>query len=306
MDASNLDRLLAAMDVAVDAFAVCEISHGRRLTANAPAIEVHYVVAGELYLSVDDAPPIRCGTGSIVIVPPGRPQAMAADDNSATDVAARDVCSARPDGLLLFDAANGQAGDLRLICGEIRADLGNSFGLLDGMAGPIVEDMRDTGFIAAALAAMLEELAQPRPGSRALTGALMKACLIALLRRHLERPAQDNALLGALHDARLGKAIGAVLAAPGAAHSVTSLACLSGMSRSAFAKAFTGAFDATPMEFVARTRLHQARGLLRSTRAPVKAIASSVGIASRSHFSRAFRRAYGMDPSDFRRTEQEA
>ncbi|MDB5736849.1 MAG: hypothetical protein JWO65_517, partial [Sphingomonas bacterium] len=37
MDASNLDRLLAAMDVAVEAFAVCEISHGRRLTANAPA-----------------------------------------------------------------------------------------------------------------------------------------------------------------------------------------------------------------------------------------------------------------------------
>ena len=55
------------------------------------------------------------------------------------------------------------------------------------------------------------------------------------------------------------------------------------------------------MEFVAKTRLHHAAELLRGTDLPVKAIAASIGFASRSHFSRAFRAAYGRDPRAYRR-----
>lgn len=57
----------------------------------------------------------------------------------------------------------------------------------------------------------------------------------------------------------------------------------------------------SPMEFVDKTRLHHAAELLRSTNVPIKVIAGSIGFASRSHFSRAFRDAYSTDPSTFRR-----
>lgn len=57
----------------------------------------------------------------------------------------------------------------------------------------------------------------------------------------------------------------------------------------------------SPMAFVARTRLHQSADMLRTTNLPVKVIAASIGFASRSHFSRAFRDAYGVDPSAYRR-----
>ncbi|MDQ6869623.1 MAG: helix-turn-helix domain-containing protein, partial [Pseudomonadota bacterium] len=56
------------------------------------------------------------------------------------------------------------------------------------------------------------------------------------------------------------------------------------------------------MEFAAKTRLHHAAELLRSTTISVKVIAASIGFASRSHFSRAFRDAYGADPRNFRKT----
>ena len=56
------------------------------------------------------------------------------------------------------------------------------------------------------------------------------------------------------------------------------------------------------MEFVARTRLDHARNLLLSTQLPVSIVANRVGFISRSHFSRAFRNAFGMDPTKLRKT----
>ncbi len=49
-----------------------------------------------------------------------------------------------------------------------------------------------------------------------------------------------------------------------------------------------------------RVRLHHAAHLLSTTDLPIKIIASSVGYASRSHFSRAFRDAYDTDPTTYR------
>jgi transcriptional regulator GlxA family with amidase domain len=62
----------------------------------------------------------------------------------------------------------------------------------------------------------------------------------------------------------------------------------------------------SPMEFVAKTRLHHAAEMLRSTNMPVKVIAASIGFSSRSHFSRAFRDGYGADPSSYRRNVGQA
>jgi AraC-like DNA-binding protein len=79
-----------------------------------------------------------------------------------------------------------------------------------------------------------------------------------------------------------------------------SLAEQAGMSRSGFALQFASAFGITPMEFVKGVRLRFAAKLLRGTDLPVSVIASKIGYASRTHFSRTFRAAYGQDPQSFR------
>ena len=296
-----LDRLLVTLDVAVEAFAILEVRRGLKLvSAGVDAIEVHYVLQGTMHIEIPGEPLMIAGPGSVIIVPPGLPWKIAADDGPSTEMPAEDHVGMLCDGLLLYDAALGETGDLRIICGSIVASISGSFGLLDGVAWLIAEDMSDIEIVRQAYAIILNEIAHPGLGMRALTGALMKACLVMVLRRHFTRSEPGARLFGALQNPRLGRAIAAVIGVPAGSHTVASLAATAGMSRSTFAREFRASFDMSPMEFVAKTRLHHAAELLRSTRVPIKVIAASIGFASRSHFSRAFRDGYGTDPSAFR------
>jgi AraC-like DNA-binding protein len=290
------------MDVAVQNFAVCEIRKGRRLVgAPVDAIMVHYVLAGTMHMTIPGMEPIVCGPGCIALVPPGLEPSMAADDGPATDITGMEHCSISREGHLVFDAADGGEGDLRMVAGIILASLSGSFGLFDKLKVPIAEDLSDSEVVRHAYAMMLAEIASPGLASRALTGALMKTCLLMVIRRFFSRPGFDQTLIGALADPRLAATVAHVLDNPAAPHTVASLAERASMSRSTFARQFTNAFTMGPMEFVAKTRLHHAADLLRSTKLPIKTVAASIGFSSRSHFSRAFRDAYGSDPSAFRK-----
>ncbi|MEO6217039.1 MAG: AraC family transcriptional regulator, partial [Sphingomonas sp.] len=261
----------------------------------------HYVLSGTMHLMVPGQPAIMCGPGSVVLIPPGLAQTMAADDQPARDVTAAEHCTMTREGMMMFDATAGAGtGDLRVVCGLIMASISGSFGLLDAVTRPIVEELSDVPIVRQGFALMLDEISAPTLGSRALIGALMKACVVMLLRRHFAGSGHDFGVLSSLRDPRLGKAVAAVLDKPAAPHSVASLASVAGMSRSAFAREFSHNLAMSPMAFVARTRLHHGAELLRSTKLPVKLIAASIGFASRSHFSRAFASAYGADPSRFR------
>ena len=176
-----------------------------------------------------------------------------------------------------------------------------SYGPLQGLTRPVVENLSHFPVVSAAFAALLDELAAPKEGTRPLTSALMKACLVVLLRQHLEAARIAGTAPAIFQDQRLSRAVAAVLNLPAADHSLGSLAKEAGMSRSAFSREFKTALDLTPMEFVARVRLDLAHHFLETTGMPVEGIAVAVGFNSRSHFSHLFRDYYVMDPSSFRR-----
>ena len=232
-----------------------------------------------MHLMVQGAETIICGPGSVVIVPPKTAQSITADDDYTAAVSDQS-CAIVRDGLLLLDAAHGGEGDLRLVCGYIMASISGAFGLLDGIDGPIVENIGDIAFVRDAYRVMLEEISGPGLGTRALTGSLMKACLVYVLRNHFARAEPGSRLLGSLLEPRLNRAVTAVLDKPAAPHTVAGLAVSAGMSRSTFAREFRSAFGMSPMEFVAKTRLRHAAEMLRSTNVPIKMIAGSIGFAS--------------------------
>lgn len=147
---------------------------------------------------------------------------------------------------------------------------------------------------------MLAEVASPGIGTQALTEAMMKQCLVLLLRHHLTRPDVDSPFFAVLGDRRVTCAVMSIIERPSAPHTVDSLAALAGMSRSSFAQRFAEIFKLTPIEFVQHVRLRLGADLLQTTDLPIKLISASVGYASRSYFTRAFRAAYATDPRSFR------
>ena len=299
---SELDRLLVTLDVDVQTLAFCELRRGRRLVAPpVNAIMIHYVLAGTMHMKVPGHDPLVCPPGSIAIIPPAVPLYVAADEGPASDVLATEHCAIAGDGVLFCDLADGSVGDLRYVSGIVLASCSGSFGLFDKLKVPISQDLGDIAIVRHAYELMLQELDRPAIGARALTSALMKTCLVLVVREYLARSRPEWSLLEYLSDPRLNGPVRNILERPRDAHTVSSLATSAGMSRSAFSRHFSNAFSMTPMEFVAKTRLHHGAQLLRSTPLPVKLVAATAGFVSRSHFSRVFKAAYGVDPTAFRK-----
>lgn len=291
-----LERLLRTLEVDLDAFAICEVEAGWRLTSTPMEADVvHFVLRGEGVLeSHGDRIPI--GPDTIVIVRAGHDKSIAGPGTVTREVAASDSCVLVAEGVVAIRALESRA-DLVIACGAVSATYGGCYGLFEHLSEPLVELCPS---LHVPFNTMLEELSGPGLGARVMAQALMKQCLVLLLRDHMDRFGVRSPLFGPLVDTRLARAVAAVIAQPALPHSVKSLAATAGMSRSSFASRFLKSYDRSPLEFVQAIRLRTAARLLQTSELPVKAVSAAVGYSSRSHFSRAFRLTYGVDPSGYR------
>jgi transcriptional regulator GlxA family with amidase domain len=82
---------------------------------------------------------------------------------------------------------------------------------------------------------------------------------------------------------------------------VTRLVALSGLPERTFKRRFTEVTGMSPLEYIHRLRLEEAKQLLESTDLPVEAIASEVGYQDASFFNRLFRRKVDLTPASYRR-----
>jgi AraC-like DNA-binding protein len=182
---------------------------------------------------------------------------------------------------------------------RVRVSYGGAVGLFDDLAEPLVEDLSTEDPIRQAFDELLDEIADARPGYRAMSATLLRRCLVLLLRRHFPRGI-GPAWLAALDDGRLGRAISAMRDRPEHCFTLAELAEVAGMSRSVFAVRFASALAKSPIEFLKALRLERAADLLSRTDLPVKAVAAKVGYSSRSAFTRAFVARHGTGPTIFR------
>ncbi|HYX43214.1 MAG TPA: helix-turn-helix domain-containing protein [Pyrinomonadaceae bacterium] len=72
------------------------------------------------------------------------------------------------------------------------------------------------------------------------------------------------------------------------------------LSPSRFCHLFKAATGLPPAQYFKALRLSQAKKLLETSMLNIKQIMSRVGIKDKSHFSREFKRAYGLTPKQYR------
>jgi AraC family transcriptional regulator len=120
-----------------------------------------------------------------------------------------------------------------------------------------------------------------------------------------DRPGQDSDHVG-FQPCRIRRAVALVETNFAAKLSREEMARAAGLSVSHFSKLFALCIGASPHQYLVRCRLRHAKKLLLKPEESLSLVdvAAEAGFADQAHFSRHFRRAYGVSPLAFRRACQ--
>lgn len=140
-----------------------------------------------------------------------------------------------------------------------------------------------------------------RPGRDGVLLRLGELLFVEVIRRHLESlPASETGWLAGLRDPTVGHALALLHARPQEPWTLTRLAHEVASSRSGLAQRFAHLIGQPPMQYLGRWRIQRAARLLADERDKVSAVAHRVGYSSEAAFSRAFKKAVGVSPADWR------
>ncbi|MBC9883164.1 helix-turn-helix domain-containing protein [Bradyrhizobium sp. INPA01-394B] len=161
-------------------------------------------------------------------------------------------------------------------------------------------NVRNSGFLAHLLEALLEDARAGSPGGPLLGESIIMAIIKVLHPIELgkmEIRDRQRSVLSSRDLTKVTELIDARLSAP--LH-MEQLADLVGLSVRQFSRLFRNAKGVSPHQYVVSARVERARHLISSTAKSLDEIAWSVGFANRNHMAAAFNKVLGVTPSHFR------
>jgi AraC-like DNA-binding protein len=133
--------------------------------------------------------------------------------------------------------------------------------------------------------------------SEVAAGAALTDALIHLMRSH-SQTTHDAPVT--LQQARIDAAIAAIQSRYREPFALNDLAAIADLSASRFSVVFRQLTGCTPMDFLQRTRMAEAKKRLGDVHLSIKEIAACVGYPDALHFSKIFRKTDGLSPTQYR------
>lgn len=258
------------------------------------------VLAGQCWLAIDGAEPVRLDRGDFVLLP-------ATPAFSLFSRPGVDCIPVEPSNSGVRHGEQEGDPDFQMLGGAFRIDPANApllLALLPRMIHIRLAD-GDTGRLSRIVDLVMDECGADRPGRDMILERLLEVMLVECLRwRGLGDAALPVGLLAGLRNPALAKVLRAVHSDVRAGWTVGELASLAGMSRSAFAARFAGTLGCAPMEYLTRWRMALARDALVRGVTSLDRLAEEIGYESASAFSTAFRRRIGSSPGAFARARR--
>ena len=138
-------------------------------------------------------------------------------------------------------------------------------------------------------------------GSSIASATLAQLFFVKILRAHVASAGGlPSGWLRAIGDDRIAAALRFMHADPSREVSLGVLAKVAGMSRTRFAVRFKAASGVAPLTYYTEWRMRLAQRVLREEDTSVSDLARSLGYASESAFSNAFKRVTGVAPRNYR------
>ncbi|MCX5292863.1 MULTISPECIES: AraC family transcriptional regulator [unclassified Streptomyces] len=260
----------------------------------------HVILRGSAWLIPSEGEPVAVGPGDVVFLAHGRGHALA----SGLDVPLEEVRPG-PDGRWPEPppAPRESAPDTVMLCGAYKMDHSRAHRLLTELP-EVVHLPAQVGAhrsLRAAVELLGMELEERRPGSDAIVTSLLDTLLLYILRAWWQREHHGTGWSAALADPAVAAALRAIHGDPAHAWTVEELGAAGGLSRAAFARRFTTLVGEPPLAYLTWWRMTTAGRLLREEDLPLRQVAGRAGYASEFAFAKAFKRAYGVAPGQYRR-----
>lgn len=222
------------------------------------------------------------GPGDLVFLAPGREHVLTSNA-SAGD-------------------ASAQAAETLLLCGYCTFD--NTFGTPLSELFPDVVVIRDEqlqahGWLQVILNQLSREYLSMQPGTDIVVSRMTEVLIVELVRMSFGQR-KEVALIQALADKYISKALQQLHQNPSHAWSLDSLSADIGLSRAAFAKRFKSLVGQPMFEYLTQLRMQHACQLLKETDLPLYDVASRVGYESDLAFTRTFKKRLGRTPTAYR------
>jgi AraC-like DNA-binding protein len=265
-------------------------------------IGYHFVLEGSLLVSTDGTQPIEAHAGEIVLLPRNDAHILASAAG-IEPVSGADLVLPPHGGMLARIDHGGGGAATHIVCGYLGSDEAYT-PLLDSLPSVLTLNVREStsrDWIDASMRYAAGELAAGRLASSGVVSRLSELLLAEAIRAYAETlPDSETGWLRGLRDPHVGRALTLLHGDVAKPWTAESLAAAVAMSRSAFVDRFGGLVGQPPIRYLTALRLQTARRRLRDGTTSLSRLAPSVGYASEEAFSRAFKREFGLSPSQWR------
>ncbi|TCR64800.1 AraC family transcriptional regulator [Bosea sp. BK604] len=258
------------------------------------------VLAGQCWLAVDRAEPVRLERGDFVLLPSTPAFTMFSRHGVA-------CVPVRPSDKAVRHGEPEGEPDFEMLGGAFQIEPVNAPLLLPLLPDMIHIRQAETGTsrISGIVDLIMAESAADRPGQDMVLQRLLEVMLMECLRSAgIGSGSLPTGLLAGLQEPGLGKVLRALHSDVRADWTVVALAELAGMSRSSFAARFADALGCAPIEYLMRWRMALAQDALSRGVKSLDRLAEEIGYDSASAFSTAFRRRTGSSPRAFARSRR--
>ena len=160
--------------------------------------------------------------------------------------------------------------------------------------------LQSMSWLRAILDQLSHEYLSVRPGTEIVVNRLTEVLIVELIRMNFGRDKQA-AIIKALDDKFIGRALQTLHQHPDKPWSLEVLAGDVGLSRAAFAKRFRTLVGQSMFDYLTALRIRQAGQLLAETELPLYEVANRVGYESDLAFTRTFKKRMGQTPTQYRK-----